>query len=497
MKVRRAIMLVALLAAASPVAVYLAANQDALRQKNPSAITAHLTALAEEIAYSAEARQFVSGFSHSGLESIVTSTVDASGDVARIAVYDTESQRFSYPVHGDPAPNEQARIIVAVPIRDDDTIVGRIEIETTESLVASRRRQIIITAVLCLAGGLAIGLTAASIVAKRFSQSLNNMEPEEITSQHAGFVAMTNSLHEGVLAIDQHEMISMSNQAARRLLGMKGRDLNARHIRDIVPDTGLPRVLASGLPEYNREQEIHGRIMITNRVPIVENKQVVGAMAIFQDKSNIVQLAEELTGARQLVDTLRAASHEFRNKLHVILGLIERGHIERAKEYIIDIQNRRVELSEKLDKTFADPVVSALILGKCISCGEQGVMLDISQDSRIAPIPDRMLNHALVTIVGNLIDNAMESARTNHRGDGRIELSLNESESAIVISVADNGPGVPAQLMERIFERGFSTKGDGHGIGLCLVSQVTESAGGKITLSSARGKTVFSVHLPK
>lgn len=518
MKLHAKIALLAVTTLAVPLALALVLFKDILAQKNSAEVERQLLATAQTVAAAEEAQQFLRGFSHSGLESLVRDTVDASSNLTRLTVFDLQTARFAYPEPVGDAPelveNEaafaggEARVVALeetpgtqvralTPVNDQGVLKGYVLAETTMSMVLSRRRQVILTLALCCIGGLAAAVAGSAYLARKTRRALLGLEPEEIAGGYNGYVSMMETLHEGVVAIDSHGMISMSNRAAKRLLGMKGRDLNARHIKDIMPDTRLLEVLASGKPEYNREQQVHGRVLIVNRVPIVENGTPVGAVVIFQDKSQVVQLAEELTGARQLVDTLRAASHEFRNKTHVILGLLERGHVERAKQYIIDIQQERVELNKKLVHSFKDPVVSGLILAKCISCGEQGVRLDIDADSNLEPIGNHDLNHALVTIAGNLIDNAMESARNNADGKGRIVLKINEQPGHIDIEVADNGPGIEAELLDKIFVRGFSTKGDGHGIGLYLVREVTESAGGRISVKSSPRETLFAVVLPK
>lgn len=504
-----------LAALAAALALAVALYGGILRMDGPEAVVRELRSQAEAIAALTETRQFLHGFSYSGMESFIRDAVNTSAVLSHAAVFDEEALRFSYPesfaadAEKPPAlPAESAArvavlpdrpgtpIRVFAPILDDGVARGTVMTETTMSSVTSKRRQAIISIALCAVGGLIAAFAATARLARKIRRELRGMEPEEIANKYHSSIGMMEAMHEGVVAVDVHGMITMSNKAAKKLLGMKGRDINARHIRDVMPESRLLEVMASGRAEYNMEQQIHGRVLIANRLPIVEGDKIVGAMAVFQDKSQVVQLAEELTGARRMVDSLRAASHEFQNKTHVILGLLERGHVERAKEYILDIQRKKVISSQMVD-VFRDPVVSGLVLAKTVSCTERGVVLDIAAGSGLEPIVDDDLNHSVVTIVGNLVDNAMESASANPGGDGRVALDIRESPESIFIEVADNGGGIEPKSVEKIFVRGYTTKGDGHGTGLFLVKQVAESAGGEVTVRSSGLETVFSVRLPK
>ncbi|WP_243854995.1 Spo0B domain-containing protein [Halalkalibacterium halodurans] len=145
--------------------------------------------------------------------------------------------------------------------------------------------------------------------------------------------ASFNAIHEGVVAINKHEKITIMNEAARRMLGVKEKAIG-RNIHEVIPDTKLPEILSIGKPLYRREFYIQGRLVFSNRIPIQIDGETVGAIAIFQDKSDVDRLAEELTGVQAFVDALRVQNHEYSNKLHTIAGLIQLDERKKALQYI-------------------------------------------------------------------------------------------------------------------------------------------------------------------
>ena len=104
-----------------------------------------------------------------------------------------------------------------------------------------------------------------------------------------------------------------------------------------------------------------------------------------------------------------------------------------------------------------------------------------------------------VAVVGNLIDNALDAARQARTGADRwVRVDVTTADGgAVAITVSDGGPGVPADVRERIFEHGFSTKPSdrsGRGVGLALVRDIVTAAGGSVELSA--DPTAFRVTLP-
>ncbi|HJQ06775.1 MAG TPA: ATP-binding protein, partial [Nocardioides sp.] len=203
-------------------------------------------------------------------------------------------------------------------------------------------------------------------------------------------------------------------------------------------------------------------------------------------------------GVRRLTDTLRAQHHEFTNHMHTVAGLIELGEHDDALAFLTDVQTSQAGFADAVRERVAPTALVGLLLGKAAAASERGVELRLTEDSWLADSPDKV--NAFTTILGNLIDNALDAVTTGPTtGSGAIEVTLRDDEDAIVIEVADNGPGVPADLREKVFLDGFTTKpaSDGvrRGIGLALVHRLVQRLHGSITLADGPGAR-FVVRLP-
>ena len=191
---------------------------------------------------------------------------------------------------------------------------------------------------------------------------------------------------------------------------------------------------------------------------------------------------------------MRANNHDFTNKLHVILGLIQIGEYDKAVEYIQNISFIQKETISKVMNSIENPSFAALIVGKIARASECDVRF-ILQDGFC------FKSEALVTITGNLIDNALdEMNKSQNSFDAVKELTLGvfTKPGSLLITVKDTGNGIPAEIQDKIFEQGFSTKGDGRGIGLFHTNQLVQSMGGKLTFETEASRgTCFMFTLDK
>ncbi len=383
-----------------------------------------------------------------------------------------------------------------VPVMKDGRQIGFVAAGTLTERIRTENRGTLLSAVMYLVIGSGIGSIAAFFLAKKIKALLLGLEPDQLAALYREHTGMVEALHEGVIAINRHGAVSMANERARSLLGVPSGAIEGKPVAAIVPGSHLPTVMETGEAEYDGELLANGRVLITNTVPIREKDAVVGAVATFQDKTEVVRLAEELTGTRQLVEALRASSHEFSNKLHVILGLLELGNVDQAKQYVMDTQSTHGALNRRVLGAFKDPTIAGLMLGKFSAAREQGVTLEIAGSSGMGKIDDPVLAHGLVTILGNLVDNAIDSAKGVRDRQGRVEVELREERGALHLRVEDNGCGILPSQSASIYKRGFSTKGKNRGTGLYLVKQEIDALGGRVSATSTNGVTTFAVVLP-
>lgn len=386
------------------------------------------------------------------------------------------------------------RAFVPVFAYDQKTQIGYVAVGTLRTSIRNAQRQLILSYVIYLFSGLIIGVIGAFVLARNIKKSLLGLEPDDLAKLYRENKGMMGALHEGVLAIDKNGKITLLNDSAKELLDLDDNSLG-KDVETVLKNSRLLVVAKTGKAEYDQEQTVSGRVIITNRVPLMERGKSIGAIATFRDRTMVIQLAEQLTGVNQLVDSLRASTHEFMNKLHTILGLLELSEYESAKEFILEIQKKQQDLNKRLFNDFKDPVIAGLILGKVSASKEQGVRMQVSPESHIGTIEDRDFSNTLVTIIGNLIDNAIESARNCPDREGCVELLISQEEQEVYLEVRDNGTGISREHMELMFHRGFSTKETGRGMGLFLIKQEIEKRNGRIDVLSNEQSTVFSVYI--
>lgn len=211
--------------------------------------------------------------------------------------------------------------------------------------------------------------------------------------------------------------------------------------------------------------------IITNRIPIVDKKEnVIGAVSTFRNKSELYRLTKELSQLKSYAEALRAQTHEFSNKLYLISGLIQLESYEEALELITKETNMQQDIVRFVMKEVPDPIVGGLLIGKFNRANELKIQFDIDRQSSFKDIPKQLDRDHLVTIIGNIIDNAMEAALHNGRDQKRVNVFLTDLGDDLIIEVEDNGTGIQEEIAEQIFERGFSTKGKAQrGYGLDLV----------------------------
>jgi CitB family two-component system sensor histidine kinase MalK len=234
---------------------------------------------------------------------------------------------------------------------------------------------------------------------------------------------------------------------------------------------------------------------VVNRVPLVVNEEIVGALSTFRDKTEVNILAEQLTGVKMYVEALRAQSHEFMNKLHVILGMVQMNYYDELKTYIHQLVNHRIDESSSVTKSIKDHALAGFLMGKMSYAREESVELAFSADEVIPEPSDPHVTHHLITIIGNLIDNAIDSVC--HQASKKVSVMLVYKNNKLTIQVTDTGCGIPSDTMNQIFKKGFSTKGTSRGFGLHLVKQTIDELGGQIVIDSfINSGTTFYIDIP-
>ena len=346
--------------------------------------------------------------------------------------------------------------------------------------------------------GALVGLLGVLILVKQLKGILLGLEPYEISSLFEQRQAILDSIKEGVIAVDEQARITLINQAAQQLL--REAASKAPHSGDAIPEDSvmlshLREALLRGKARHDEELNVGNRIMISNTVPVRNHQHIIGAVCTFRDKTEISQLMQRLHGMVNYVDALRERSHEFMNKLHVILGLLHMKNYAQMETYILKTANNyQTEIGSLLQR-IKSPVIAGFLLSKINRSSDKGHRLLLSDASYLPDGGSEQQVTVLITVLGNLIENALEALEQQQEGE--IHVLLHCQNGWLSCEVSDDGPGIPDSLLATIFEKGFSSKGDDRGVGLFLVKQQTESLGGNISVESEPGVyTQFFVQLP-
>lgn len=307
--------------------------------------------------------------------------------------------------------------------------------------------QIVLDTVGCFAILTFLAAGVALVLSRNLSSSIKEAllgyEPDAFRQMFHQREDILETLEEGIIAIDKNAAVIYVNPAGLRLLNAQQlSDVLGRPLKELYPDTLLPRLLTTGKPEYNVHlQHVPGsKAALSDRMPIWEDDKIVGAVAIFQDRTEATAMAEELTGVRHLVEAMRAYTHEFINKLHIILGMIQLGQVEQAEQYILDISQIHHQSVSRVMSQIEDTAVAALLVGKTSRAAELGINLHLDPRSTLSADGRFLPSGVLVTILGNLIENATESLDHSTWKQKEIAVSIREKPDSLLLCVEDTGP---------------------------------------------------------
>ncbi|WP_326613757.1 sensor histidine kinase [Streptomyces scopuliridis] len=414
-----------------------------------------------------------------------------------------------------------------VPLYDSDgRIIGAVSVGIAYDSVRQRLIDTIPGLLLCAGAALGAGALAAVAVSRRLRRITHGVAFADISALLDEREAMLHGVREGVVAFDRDGRIRLANDEAVRLLGLDA-DATGRALDEVLAPGRTTDVLAGRVDGTDLLAVSGSRVLVANRMPTRDG----GAVVTLRDRTELELLGRELDSTQGLLDALRAQDHEHANRLHTVLGLLELGRHERAVEFVAGVASAHRASAEQIAERVRDPLVSALLVGKTAIAAERGVSLRISPATLL---PHRVVDpRDLVTVLGNLIDNALDAAAERRLTEPPaealggpaakpsvepfVEVELRAEKTTAVIRVSDTGPGVPPEMRERVFAEGWSTKRPAppppsadpsdpapvafrrrRGIGLALVRRLSERYGGMARVTArAGGGAVFTVVLPE
>jgi two-component system phosphate regulon sensor histidine kinase PhoR len=326
------------------------------------------------------------------------------------------------------------------------------------------------------------------------------------------------AMHEGVLVVDLSGRIALVNPALREML-LLGGDVVGRSPLEAIRHAELPAIL-----DRARENQgpATGEIEVAGVKPrrlLVHASRIPGApgglLVVFVDVTDVRRLeslrrdfvanvSHELrtpvTAVRSAAETLRGAAARDPAAAERFLDIIERNaeRLQRLVEDLLDLS--RIESREY--KLHVEPIGLAPVVGHVLTLARdraeaKRIELRAGDAGAAAVRADR---RALEQVLANLIDNAVK-----YCPDGStVEVDAETVDMAVRVTVSDDGPGIEAKHLPRLFERfyrvdaGRSRDLGGTGLGLSIVKHLVEAMGGRVAVDSAPGKgTRFTFTLPR
>lgn len=384
------------------------------------------------------------------------------------------------------------------PIVRSGAVVGMVSVGYPEATVGAQLVAYLPGYGLAVLAALALGVLGSMLLARHVKRQIFGLEPYEIAGLLEEREASLQGIREGAVATTEDGTITLANAEAQRLLGIEPEAVG-RKLAHVIPPGRLLRFMTGGLRDEDELVLSRGRVLAASRRPVRVRGHDVGHVVTLRDTNDLRRLSDGI-GVDGLTDALRAQAHEFSNRLHAIAGLFELGRAEEAMGLITETSGLHQELSEALLERVGDPVLGALLLAKSAAAAERGVDFRVSEAAMPAGSP--LDGDDLITLLGNLIDNAVDA--TAQAPDPRsVTVTVGARDGELLMGVEDSGPGVPADLVEKIFIEGFTTKRTTdrrrHGLGLALARQIVARHNGALRVEPAReegGGAHFVARLP-
>ncbi|MEU6294133.1 sensor histidine kinase [Streptomyces erythrochromogenes] len=383
-------------------------------------------------------------------------------------------------------------IRVVTPLEDDGRIVGLVSAGITVRAVSDRLGAQLAALVWVAGGALALGGAGTYVVNARLRRHTHGMNAAELSRMYDYHQAALHGVREGLLMLDGQRRITLINDAGRELLGLPG-DVTGTGAADLGLPAPLTGVLLADRPRVDEVHLTADRVLVVNSSPVAGGGRR-GTVVTLRDHTELQALTGELDHERGFTQALRSQAHEAANRLHTVVSLIELGRAQEAVDFATAELELAQALTDEVVSAVGEPVLVALLLGKAAQAHERGVELVVTADSRsLADLGGLPPARDLVTVLGNLIDNAVDAV-TAVPG-ARIAVTLRPERDELLLRVADNGPGLPEGV--DVFRRGWSGKGEGRGLGLALVAQVAQRYGGAVVAAQGPGGGAeFTVRLP-
>ena len=356
---------------------------------------------------------------------------------------------------------------------------------------------LIISSVGISVSGLLVSIFTVRYIAKEQKKDLLGFTPYEIGMLFSEYKSLIEQLSEGIISVDEDFKITTLNDSFKKLFKLsdnhKGKDVN-----DVFPYINFEEIIRSGKQSFNHLIEIENEKVLLSTFPLYLDGKIIGATAIVRSRLEVDMLLDQISGYRKISKALREQKHEFRNKLHVIMGLIKMKDYEMVNQYISENIYTTSLVSDQFSSRIKDDKINALFVGKDIQSKEYNASIRLSDDSVLSKSHESIESDDLIIIIGNLIDNSLEAFSNKNIDNKKVTVKVIEDDSEIKISVSDNAGGIDPLIKDRMFKRGVSTKkGNSRGTGLSLVNEILTLYNGSKQVQSSKRNTYIEIVLKK
>jgi sensor histidine kinase regulating citrate/malate metabolism len=367
-----------------------------------------------------------------------------------------------------------------VPVRAaDGTVIALVSVGITTSAINERLLGRAPAVLIPTALALLLAAGGSWLLSRRLRRQTHGLGPAEMTRMYEYHDAVLHSVREGLVVADRDGRVTLVNDSARDLLGAPP---------DLPPE--IADLIGSREVVADEPVLVGDRVLVANQRVIRSEGHTVGTVLTLRDHTELRALTGELDSVRGLTEALRAQAHESANRLHTVLTLVELGRTGEAVQLATAELMVAQQLTDQIVGAVSEPALAALLLGKSAQAAERGVQLVVDPESHIDATS--LAGRDLLTVVGNLVDNALEAVAGTPQ-PRKVTVLVQENDGEVRVRVSDTGPGITDP--DAAFRRGWTTKQGGRGIGLSLVRQVIDRYGGSYAVDSTAG-TVITVHLP-
>ncbi len=369
------------------------------------------------------------------------------------------------------------------PVTDSSgDIVGLVSAGVTRQKISDQFFQGLPLIIGVVLAAFVVAAVGSTLLSRRLRRQTLGMAPAELRTMYEHHDAVLHSIGEGLLVFGRGDEAELVNDEARRLLDLPEGPVSLASLPESMQqmDTGIVR------------GELHltkDRVLVVNQDPVMWEGRRLGNVLTIRDQTELRSLMGELDSVRSFAESLRSQAHESANRLHTVITMVELGRPEEAVEFATADLELSQSLIDRLMNAVGEPALAALLLGKVSQAAEQGVELTITDDTAMED-EGVLTARELVTLVGNLIDNAIDASKESDQP--WVEVTVRDADGELVVRVADSGPGMPPETLKAALRRGYSTKSGSRGLGLALVTQVIGRHRGTLTSEVTYGSVMIA-----